>query len=51
MVRVGGGGIRAGGGGGLGFGGRNDSDADDMITPTDFWGKYILATGNKESTN
>jgi len=60
MVKIGGGGGRisldggGGGGGGGGFGGfsaRNDSDADDMMTPTDFWGKYTLATGNKPSTN
>jgi hypothetical protein len=55
MVSVGGGGGgRNGGGGGggvsiSGFGGGfggNDPDVDDMLTPTDFWGKYTLATGN-----
>lgn len=50
MVSLGGGGGRNGGGGGLsgfggGFGG-NDPDVDDMLTPTDFWGKYTLAMGN-----
>ena len=34
-----------GGGGGAGFGGgRDSSDASDLMSPTDFWGKYTLAT-------
>jgi hypothetical protein len=51
----GGGGRNGGGGGGFGsgsggggfgggFGGGKSSDASDMMSPTDFWGKYILAT-------
>ena len=59
MVKIGGGGggrvsLDGGSGGGGGFGGfsaRNDSDADDMMTPTDFWGKYTLATANKPPAN
>lgn len=47
--RNGGGGF--GGGGFGGFSGRGDSDADDMMTPTDFWGKYTLAIANKPPTN
>lgn len=40
----GGGGGGFGGGGGPGFGGtRDSSDASDLTSPTDFWGKYILA--------
>jgi len=45
-----GGGTGGGGGGGFGgfgggsaFGGKGGGDADDMLSPTDFWGKYILA--------
>jgi hypothetical protein len=59
MVKVnggGGGGVRisgnGGGGGGFGgFSGRDDSDANDMMTPTDFWGKYMLAPSTKPPTN
>ncbi|MHB8206545.1 hypothetical protein [Mucilaginibacter sp.] len=43
----GGGGGRSGGGGGGfggGFGGGKSADVSDMMSPTDFWGKYILAT-------
>jgi len=52
-VAGGGGGGRngGGGGGGGGFGGgsafgggRNNSDVDDLTSPTDFWGKYTMAT-------
>jgi len=51
-IKIGGGGYRiSGGGGGFGgFGGRGYSDADDMMTPTDFWGKYTL-TISKPATN
>jgi hypothetical protein len=38
-----------GGGGGPTFGGGKSSDISDMMSPTDFWGKYILAT--KQATN
>ena len=46
----GGGGGRNGGGGGGGgfggggFGGGKSADVSDMMSPTDFWGKYALAT-------
>ncbi len=33
-----------GGGGGGGFGGGKSADVSDMMSPTDFWGKYTLAT-------
>jgi hypothetical protein len=44
----GGGGRNGGGGGGGGFGGGfgggKSADVSDMMSPTDFWGKYTLAT-------
>jgi len=55
MIKIGGGGgIRLSGGGGGGFGGfreKDDSDVNDMMTPTDFWGKYTLTTINKPAGN
>lgn len=45
MIKIGGGGnIRiSGDGGGFGdFNRRDNADADDMMSPTDFWGKYVL---------
>ena len=60
MIKIGGGGggsVRidgGGGGGGGGFGGfreKDDSDVNDMMSPTDFWGKYTLATSNKAAAN
>ncbi|WP_183574683.1 hypothetical protein HDF18_01025 [Mucilaginibacter sp. X5P1] len=56
-ISIGGGGTRiSGGGGGFGggfggggggptFGGGKSLDVSDMMSPTDFWGKYTLATG------
>jgi len=41
-ISGGGGGFGNGGGGG-GFGGGRGSDISDMMSPTDFWGKYTLA--------
>jgi len=41
-ISGGGGGFGNGGGGG-GFGGGRGSDVSDMMSPTDFWGKYTLA--------
>jgi hypothetical protein len=38
-----------GGGGGPSFGGVKNLDTSDMMSPTDFWGKYTLAT--KPTTN
>lgn len=59
MIKIGGGGggslrISGDGGGGGGFGGfreKDDSNINDMMSPTDFWGKYTLATANKPATN
>jgi len=59
MIKIGGGGggslrISGGGGGGGGFGGfreKDDTDVNDMMTPTDLWGKYTLVTSNKPPTN
>ncbi len=59
-ISIGGGGTRLstggggygggfGGGGGPTFGGGKSSDASDMMSPTDFWGKYVLAI--KPATN
>jgi len=42
--RSGGSGGGGGGGFGGGFGGGKSEDVSDMMSPTDFWGKYILAT-------
>ena len=39
-----GGGGGGGGFGGGGFGGGKSADVSDMMSPTDFWGKYTLAT-------
>lgn len=58
-VQSGGGGFSGGrngggrnrGGGGFGFGGRDNADVNDMMSPTDFWGKYILATTDKTRGN
>jgi hypothetical protein len=39
----GGGGAGGGGGGGFGGGGRNNDTFQELASPSDFWGKYILA--------
>ncbi|WP_158992562.1 hypothetical protein [Mucilaginibacter sp. L196] len=41
--RSGGSGSGSGGGFGGGFGGGKSTDVSDMMSPTDFWGKYTLA--------
>jgi hypothetical protein len=39
--------VRAdGGSGGMGGGGMGNFNFQDLITPTDFWGKYVLTKGN-----
>lgn len=52
MIKIGGGtGVRIRGGGFGDFREKGDIDVDDMMTSTDFWGKYHLVISNRPPTN